>query len=232
MKKTVDVISEKKKNIDFVLEVIDSRLPYSSSNNELIGIFNNKPIVKIALKNDLIDEKNKDKNLFYASIKNQKDKKRIISYIDLNLENKKNLLLKKGLKNPVFIGIVVGLPNIGKSSLINFLFNKKILNVENRPGVTRKSENIKISDSLYLIDTPGVFFKNVKTYEIGLNLALINCVNRNLVDKRDLVIHLFNKILKNNQNFIFKKYFDIDCLNLSANQILLKILQKNNVNLE
>ncbi|MDE6082703.1 MAG: hypothetical protein K2F52_02370, partial [Malacoplasma sp.] len=116
MKKTVDVISEKKKNIDFVLEVIDSRLPYSSSNNELIGIFNNKPIVKIALKNDLIDEKNKDKNLFYASIKNQKDKKRIISYIDLNLENKKNLLLKKGLKNPVFIGIVVGLPNIGKSS--------------------------------------------------------------------------------------------------------------------
>ncbi|MDE7112218.1 MAG: 50S ribosome-binding GTPase, partial [Malacoplasma sp.] len=116
--------------------------------------------------------------------------------------------------------------------MINFLFNKKILNVENRPGVTRKSENIKISDSLYLIDTPGVFFKNVKTYEIGLNLALINCVNRNLVDKRDLVIHLFNKILKNNQNFIFKKYFDIDCLNLSANQILLKILQKNNVNLE
>ncbi|MDE6082293.1 MAG: 50S ribosome-binding GTPase [Malacoplasma sp.] len=112
------------------------------------------------------------------------------------------------------------------------MFNKKILNVENRPGVTRKSENIKISDSLYLIDTPGVFFKNVKTYEIGLNLALINCVNRNLVDKRDLVIHLFNKILKNNQNFIFKKYFDIDCLNLSANQILLKILQKNNVNLE
>ncbi|MDE7112217.1 MAG: hypothetical protein K2N92_01310 [Malacoplasma sp.] len=87
MKKTVDVISEKKKNIDFVLEVIDSRLPYSSSNNELIGIFNNKPIVKIALKNDLIDEKNKDKNLFYASIKNQKDKKRINSYIDLNLEN-------------------------------------------------------------------------------------------------------------------------------------------------
>ncbi|MDE5949587.1 MAG: hypothetical protein K2G54_01800, partial [Malacoplasma sp.] len=70
MKKTVDVISEKKKNIDFILEIIDSRLPNSSSNSELISIFSNKPIIKIALKSDLIDEKNKDKNLFYASIKN------------------------------------------------------------------------------------------------------------------------------------------------------------------
>ncbi|MDE5767736.1 MAG: ribosome biogenesis GTPase YlqF [Malacoplasma sp.] len=227
MKKTVDVISEKKKNIDFVLEIVDSRLPNSSSNSELISIFSNKPIIKIALKSDLIDEKNKDKNLFYASIKNSKDKNRIVNYINSCLEPKKQSFLKKGLKNPIFVGMVVGLPNIGKSSLINFLFNKKVLNVENRPGVTRKSENIKISDSLYLIDTPGVFFKNVKTYEIGLNLALINCVNRNLVNKKDLVIHLFDKILKNNQSFIFKKYFDIGYLNLSADEILISILEKN-----
>lgn len=229
MKKTVDVISDKKKNIDFVLEIVDSRLPYSSSNSELLSIFNNKPIVQIALKSDLIDFKNQDKNLFYASVKNQKDKNKIINYIESKLENKKKSLIKKGLKNPIFIGMIVGLPNIGKSSLINFLYNKKILNVENRPGVTRKSENIKISDFLYLIDTPGVFFKDVKTYEMGLNLALINCVNRELVNKKDLIIHLFNKILNNNQGNIFESIFNVNHLNLTANEILNNILEKNKI---
>lgn len=208
MKRTVDVLSDKKKNIDFVIEVLDSRLPIGSSNSELINIFNNKPIVKIALKSDLVNKSDFKQDLFYASIHNKTDKKRIINYIDSCLKQKKESLMKKGLRNPTFVGMVVGLPNIGKSSLINFLSNRKVVNVENRPGVTRKSENIKISDTLFLIDTPGVFIKNIEDYNLGLSLSLINCVNRNVIDKRELILYLINLIISKKRFDIFLRNFN------------------------
>lgn len=214
MKRTLDVLEDKKKNIDFVIEVVDARLPYGSSNFELLSIFNNKPIIKIALKSDLIKKDHYKNGFFYASIKTPKDKKKIINYIDLSLKEKKEKLIKKGLKNPTFVGMVVGLPNIGKSSLIKYLSNKKFVNVENRPGVTRKTENIKISDSLFLIDSPGVFLKNVTNYELGLSLALINCVKRDVVDKKDLILFLINQFIKNNNLDAIN-----DILNTNVNDI-------------
>lgn len=214
MKRTLDVLEDKKKNIDFVIEVVDARLPYGSSNFELLSIFNNKPIIKIALKSDLIKKDHYKNGFFYASIKTSKDKKKIINYIDLSLKEKKEKLIKKGLKNPTFVGMVVGLPNIGKSSLIKYLSNKKFVNVENRPGVTRKTENIKISDSLFLIDSPGVFLKNVTNYELGLSLALINCVKRDVVDKKDLILFLINQFIKNNNLDAIN-----DILNTNVNDI-------------
>lgn len=230
MKRTVDVLSEKKKNVDFVIEVLDSRLPIGSSNNELISIFNNKPIIKIALKSDLINKNDFKNDLFYASIFNKNDRKRIINHIDFVLKSKKDSLIKKGLKSPTFIGMVVGLPNIGKSSLINFLSNRRRVNVENRPGVTRKSENIKITESLFLIDTPGVFIKNVDNYNLGLSLSLINCVNRNVVDKRELILFLINLIISKKRFDILNRNFNYDLKKNNSVEILEDLIRLFKIN--
>lgn len=210
MKKTMDILENKKKQIDFVLEIVDSRLPYGSTNNELLKIFNNKLIIKVAIKSDLILKKDEQKDLFYISTKNNHDRNKLIKYIELKLKNKTEQLKKKGLINPILLGIVVGLPNIGKSSLINFLANKKIANVENRPGVTRKTENLKINNNIFLMDTPGVFIKNVDDYKDGLNLALINAVNRNIVNKKDLAYHLFDIAKSQNKSKEIATLFKLD----------------------
>lgn len=226
MKKTMDILESKKKDIDFVIEIVDARLPYGSSNDELIKIFNNKQIIKVAIKSDLVDNKlPKEKNFIYCSTKSNKTKHEIVKKIEQELSTKKMKMQSKGVLNPIFVGIVVGLPNVGKSSFINFLANKKIANVENKPGVTRKVENIKIHNNIFLLDTPGVFVKNVENYEDGLNLALINCVNRNVVDKKDLASHLLDIILKNNLIAVVEKKFDlkeIKDLTSFVNQIAVK----------
>ncbi len=212
MKKTIDILEDKKKNVDFIIELLDSRLIKTSSNNDLIKIFNNKLIIKIAVKSDLLDLSNvkKDKDIIYCSIKKNKDRQKIISFIENKLSAKIEKLKSKGLVNPIFVGLVVGLPNIGKSSFINFLSDKKQVIVENRPGVTKKVENIKISKNLVLLDTPGVFIKNVESYNDGLNLALINSINRNVVDKKELAKHLYDILDKKQKLKIINQHFGIE----------------------
>ncbi|MCF0217557.1 MAG: ribosome biogenesis GTPase YlqF [Malacoplasma sp.] len=224
MKKTVEVLELQQKKIDFVIEVVDARLPTKSSNNEILKIFNNKPIIKVAVKADLIDSKNKLKDLFYLSTKNYQDKNKTINFIQKQLQEKINKLVAKGLLNPILIGIVIGLPNIGKSSFINFLGKKNNLNVENRPGVTRKIENVKISDQLYLIDTPGVFFKNIEDINVGYDLALINCVNRNIIEAKTLLLHLLNILIVQNKLDLLNIYFGFNALSNDPNLILEELI--------
>ena len=210
MKKTMDILNDKKKSIDFVLEILDSRAPNLTSNDDLMNIFNNKKIIKICSKSDLIDKKFMSKNFIYCNSKNHKDRAKVLLKIENELKEKKEKMAKKGVVNPIFVGMVVGLPNIGKSSFINFLANKKILNVENRPGVTRKIENIKITNNIFLIDTPGVFVKKVENYNDGLKLSLLNCVNRDLVDIRDVANELFDAIILNNKLNEVANHFNVE----------------------
>lgn len=231
MKKSIDVLETKKKAIDFLIEVVDARLPYTSSNKDLITIFENKPIIKIAIKSDLINKLEKKKDFVYCSTKNIADRKKVINEIEKALKEKKEKYLKKNLVNPVFVGAVVGLPNIGKSSLINFLANRKLVNAENRPGVTRKVENVKISNNLFLMDTPGIFIKNVESYESGLNLALINCVNRDVVEKKDIAFHLYKIASKYDLIEKIEKEFKVDNLQ-NFDDFIEKLRLKRNIHID
>lgn len=240
MKKSTEILKTKTKDIDFIIEVVDARLPLTSSNDELIKIFYNKPIIKIALKKDLIQKKDFLTNFNYFSIKDHKDKHKIIDLIKKSLKIKIKNLNKKGILNPILIGMVVGIPNIGKSSLINFLANKKIVKVENRPGLTKKIENVKITNNIFLFDTPGIFIKNVENYYDGLSLALINSVNRDIVDKKDLANHLFEIIKKENKIIDLKVFFKLQeydfenfdhFINLLVNKRNIKIHMQNSLNL-
>lgn len=193
MNKFVHEMETKLKDIDFVLQIIDARAIQSSTNFELMSLFKNKIIINVALKSDLADFKVLDNDDFiYASIYDKKSLDYIKQTIIIKCKSKIDQKLKKGYANPKLYGMVVGLPNIGKSSVINFLRQKKIVNVENRPGTTRAISWNKISNNIYILDSPGIFFKKIDSVITGYKLAIIDCVDRKNVPKKDVLEFAFN----------------------------------------
>ncbi len=181
MKKATDHILKVMDRIDVVLEVVDARCIQASSNYELINTFKNKPIVKIALKADLSDLQMHDSDVLLVSTKHKQDYHKILQALYAAVAPKMEKLKSKGLTNPQFTVIVVGLPNIGKSSLINYLAPKKTLVAQNKAGVTKTQAMRKINEHFFLIDTPGIFVKKIDDMRVGYQLALINTINKNIL---------------------------------------------------
>lgn len=208
MNKSMNIISDKIQNIDFYIEVLDARATKFSSNHELNKIFHNKPKITIALKKDLTDISFINKDILYGSIKDKKFKNLIINEIKNKCSNLIESKKKKGYVNVQLCGIVVGLPNIGKSSLINFLSNKNQLIVQNKPGVTKKISYIKLSENIVLFDTPGIFFKKVEEFEIGAILTLIKSVNFEIVNKYEVLEFGYEFMINNYKQEMFD-YFKL-----------------------
>lgn len=202
-------ILESLSNVDLVLEVVDARAVNATSNPEFEKL--NKPVLKVALKSDIADIKNIkwQPNLIIGSTKNKNFRKILISAIDNALASLKAKKLAKGIKKPTFYLMVVGLPNVGKSSLINFLANRKLAQVGNMPAVTKKQSIVKISENLYLQDNPGIFFKKIDKAEEGYVLALVNTVKRSTLPLNEVNEWCYNYLL----NHYFKEindYFKMD----------------------
>lgn len=238
MKVSSEKLLSEVNNIDFFIEVVDSRAPRISSNKELIKIFNNKKKITIALKDDLSDFDGRSlPDILFTSIKNMRNNHVIINKINKACEEKLVSFKKKGYINPKLYGMIVGLPNIGKSSLINFLSKKNLSTVKNIAGVTRKNNWYKISENLYILDTPGIFFKNVENINDGYKLTLLNCINTNVVNKNELLKFAFNYFEK----YYSKKVFKVFGLNefgnydFFVNQLALKhqmFLQNNEIDFD
>ncbi len=202
-------ILESLSKVDLVLEVVDARAVNATSNPAFNKL--NKPVLKVALKADIADIQNIkwQPNLIIGSTKNAGFKKVLLSAINNALAPLKARKIAKGIKKPTFCLMVVGLPNVGKSSLINFLANKKITAVGNMPAITKKQTILKISDNLYLQDNPGIFFKNVEKAEEGYVLALVNTVKRTSLPLNEVNEWCYNYLL----NHYFKElnsYFQLD----------------------
>lgn len=205
MKKATDEIANIIKSVDLVLEVVDARCINSSSNEELLTIVKPKPVLKIALKADLADlnrlKDNYNKEpILIGSLKDKDFKKQIIGKMHLMMAEKTSKYLKKGLVIPKYLVLVVGLPNVGKSSLINFLQSKKRLKVENRPGVTKNQSISVIDQNFNLIDTPGILFKKIHDLQTAYKLCLINCIKKEVFNLEDVLKFAFLKI-QNQKNF-------------------------------
>ena len=216
MAKTKREIKEKIDLIDIVFEVIDARIPMSSKNEDINNITANKPRVLIMTKSDLCDLSvtNKWK-------KHYEDKGYIVVMMDLinnpnpkELYNKINPIVEeintkrinKGLKPRKSRVLVVGVPNVGKSTLINILVGKRATNVGNKPGITKNLEWIRINDKLELLDTPGILMPKINDDIIAKNLASMTAIKEEVLNTDEIAIYIINKMLSEYKENIINRY--------------------------
>ena len=206
MAKTKREVKEKLDLIDIVFEVIDARIPYSSKNKDIDSLIKNKPRILIMTKMDLCDlNKTKEWIKYYESIG--------YKVIPLDLLNNPNLQSltnetnnyslkmnqkrkEKGLKERKIRALILGIPNVGKSTLINRLVGKKATNVGNKPGITKQLEWIRVNNQIELLDTPGILWPRLDNQEVALNLAATTAIKEEILNVEDIAIYIINKMLK------------------------------------
>lgn len=216
MAKTKREINEKLNLIDIVFEVIDSRIPHSSKNKEIEAMTKNKPRILVMTKKDLCDIEVTNKwikyyeNLGYNVVlvdlihdKNINSLLNITNKLASTLNEKRK---QKGLKPRRIRILILGIPNVGKSTLINKLVGKKATNVGNRPGVTKSLEWIRINQNLELLDTPGILWPKLSGENIALNLASMTAIKEEILNKESVAIYIINKLLSNYPEQFYTRY--------------------------
>ncbi len=196
MKKAHDQLKKLSSQIDGIIEIVDARAPTLTHNSEIISYFLNKPKLILALKTDLAQYKPNKKILFGSLKEPFKLKKKVLKTLTTLFANKRQQLKAKGLLIKQFRLAVIGMPNVGKSSLINLLINKNHLKVANRAGITKSLNWIQISPELLLSDTPGVFLKRIDEIQIGYKLVLTNVIRREVVNIEEVGMFAFNYLKK------------------------------------
>ncbi|HSH35171.1 ribosome biogenesis GTPase YlqF [Schnuerera sp.] len=216
MKKTKESIKKNLSLVDIVYEVIDARIPFSSQNPDIDGILGKKPRLIILNKSDLANKEAnkkwqdyfKNKGISSVIVNSAKNKglEKIIDLSYMLTEEKIKRLAKKGIKNRPIRAMIVGVPNVGKSTLINSLSKRKGTKVGNKPGVTRANQWIKIKGDLELLDTPGILWPKFEDKEVGLNLAFTGAIKDELLDVENLAIKLVERLNSISKSFIEERY--------------------------
>ena len=216
MAKTKRQISENLNLIDIVYEVIDARMPYSSKIVDIENFIKNKPRILIMTKSDLCDlEETKkwvkyyEKKGYYVILCNLNDKKSIPSILKLTdkvLEEKNKKRLEKGLENRRTRILITGIPNVGKSTLINRLVGKNATNVGNKPGVTKNLNWIRINESLELLDTPGILWPKFEEEKVAFNLASLTAIKEEVLPIEKVVCYIIETLYKYYPNILKERY--------------------------
>jgi ribosome biogenesis GTPase A len=188
-------LKEKISLIDMIIELVDARIPKSSSHTELEAWAGNKPIIRILSKSDISDPEKNPRGIRVNS-KERKNIKAVVSEIEKAAKPVNEHYKKKGLVNRPFKVMIVGYPNVGKSSLINALARKKKAKVENKPGVTRQQQWIDIQSNINvkLLDTPGIIPTKFTGDDHALKLALCSCVSDKAFDSVEVARMAINLI--------------------------------------
>ena len=204
MEKARREIKEKLSLIDIVYEVIDSRMPISSKIKDIDNLIKNIPRILIMSKYDMCDKSETDKFIAHYEQEgyiviptslNDKDDVKVILNKSSELKKKINEdRKKKGMKPRAMRALVIGVPNVGKSTLINKLVGKKKAATGNKPGITKALGWIRINDNLELLDTPGILWPKIESDIEGYHLAGLSSIKEEIVNKEDLAIYLLKRM--------------------------------------
>ena len=218
MAKTKREIKEMLNTIDVVIEVVDARVPISSHIEDLNSFVNDKITIIVFNKYDLCDKEktteltkyyeNMGYKVIYCNSKDMNDYKNIVSYINVLMKTVNEKRSNKGLLAKKPRVLIVGVPNVGKSTLINRIAGKNMTVTGNKPGVTKNLGVIKTKE-FDLIDSPGILWPKIKDEETALNLASMNIIKTEVLPIDKVAIHILNKLNKDYKNKL-KENFNID----------------------
>lgn len=205
MQKARRQMEEQLKLVDIIIELRDARIPDASANPILQELAPNKPRLIILNKSDLADENlnklwlNKFEHCLLIDSTSDNLSKIVVNEVKEILKDKLEKAKARGIRKKVLRAMVVGIPNVGKSTFINNIVKKKAAKVENRPGVTRSLQWIKINEDIELLDTPGVLWPKFDNQDDARLVALVGSIN-------DEVITDLNELVSFGLKYIVSKY--------------------------
>lgn len=217
MAKTQRQIMSDIKLVDVVIELLDARIPVSSANPSLPQLIGNKKRLILLNKADLSDDSenkrwqtyfknNNISSLCINSTSNNKYTKQIYTEITNLCQEKLERNKRRGIKNTTLRAMVLGIPNVGKSTLINSISNKAAAKTGNRPGVTKSNQWIRLNKDIELLDTPGILAPKFENETVGRHLAFIGSIKDDILDISDLSYYLIETLLSKYPGIIYKRY--------------------------
>lgn len=216
MTRTMKEIKENLALVDFVIELLDARIPYSSGNPELGRILPDNKRITVLNKSDLAHlvatgrwiEHFQKKSIPALAIDSLSGSgiRELLSEITGRGEAVRERWQKRGRKNKRIRVMIAGIPNVGKSSLINRIAGKASAKTGNKPGVTRGRQWIKVTDGIDLLDTPGVLWPKFDEERVGINLALTGAIKEEIMDREELALKLIERLCQLDREVLMKGY--------------------------
>lgn len=209
MHKARKEIAKKMTEVDLVLEVLDARLPMSSANPMIAELRGDKPVLKLLSKKDLADD---DRTAEWVSFL-QTDNTRVLpyDYEDKTLLNKISSICKELVPNREAAGrpvrvMIMGIPNVGKSTLINILMERRIAKVGNEPAVTRHQQRFVTKNDLAIFDTPGVLWPKIHDYDSTLRLAASGAIKDTVMEYEEVALFALDFLKTDYAQAVCKRY--------------------------
>ncbi|MBQ5153576.1 ribosome biogenesis GTPase YlqF [Macrococcoides caseolyticum] len=212
-------VTEQLKLVDVVFELVDARIPYSSRNPMIDEVIKDKPRVVLLNKMDManLNETKKwmsyfEEQGFYPVLidsKNGKNLSQVTKAAEIVTQEKFERMKQKGLRPRAIRAMIVGIPNVGKSTLINRLAKKSIAKTGNMPGVTKKQQWIKVGKTLELLDTPGILWPKFEDQTVGKKLSLTGAIKDSIVHLDEVAIYGISFLQERDLN-TFNKHYNID----------------------
>ena len=216
MAKTKKEIVEDLKLIDVVVELLDSRIPIASRNPDIAEITKNKDRIIVLNKSDLSDPKENAKWIQHFKSKGQvaiecdsnsgHGVNEVLRAIEKIKEKELQEYAEKGRTGRKIRAMILGIPNVGKSSFINRVAKASRLEVGNKPGVTKKKQWIRLNDKIELLDTPGVLWPKFESNQVALNLAFTGSIKDDVLPQTEIAYELLKYLLENYRSNVSERY--------------------------